>query len=493
MSHRHLRFLAILALVLAGSLGAIQPLDAPSPARAEEHEGEAIITLPVRWCAVEGTTAASDPATINDTLFERTVRASDDIWLLGAQIKIQGALTAAGPVPIVPDPSVALGNPGDIVDPRDDRGSELNTAIASCREAWDSLAMSSGSPLPGPIALNVGGFVNGDNSPADELLGWGGYTTWAPKTEHPCDSNSDLISASGGFFAVVDSSVMGDPAQDARLVAHELGHVLYLSHGNGMDDDDDTFYDKWCDPWEPIPDPGETVMHSDILTTTDDITTLQRGTSRDIAYVYTGSQIDTGDGPVNGPTVSDQRADVAGDVGAPSVDLTYVELVVQEENLEFLTITLTHGLLGLVLPDETNRYLAFIDLDNDPITGGSPAEFDFPTQMTGVEVVTQVAVDQDRSTSQTVLWFDGETFVDVTGDVVDVQLTSPEGGEEATPLFDVVTMTVNLPLEALETMGEQVNIQAVAMNDLELDVVPGEAGDGSSDESVPLFIVEPEF
>lgn len=496
MSHRHLRFLAILAIVLAGSIGAVHSFDAPSVVIADEHEGEAIIRLPLRWCAVEGSPAGGDPSTINDVLLERQARANDLVWLPGAEIEFRSALTSSESFPTVADPSPDPGAPGDIVDPRDDP-SELSEAIANCREQWDFRTRDTGNSIPGPIALNIGTFVDENGNPTG-LGGWGGYTTWAPKTEHPCDAQSELVTASGGFIAVQDFQVAGNPEEDAHLVAHELGHVLLLSHGDGLDDDDDGFYDQRCDPWELPPPTANTVMHPDILAATDVITTLQRDTSRDIAYAYTGSQIDSS----VGPTLSDERADTGGDVGVPSVDLTYVELV---QNLGHEKVTLTHGLLGLVYPDETNEYFTFIDLNNDPNTGGNPGqdeslqpltqfdEIETVTEVTGIELVIRVVVEPDRRASVAAWRFNDlqGVFEDVTDQGVEVQLTSPEGGEEPTPLFDVVT--INLDLGITNTIEEQVNIQTVATDGAHLDVLSGDEGSGPSDQSVPLYIVAPEL
>jgi hypothetical protein len=222
---------------------------------------------------------------------------------------------------------------------------------------------------------------------------------------------------------------------------------------------------------------------------------LQRATSRHISYIYAGSQFGGSGDPEVGRTVSDQRADQAGDVDTPSIDQTYVELVLNEKvGEEFVSLTVTQGLLGLVYPDATSEYYVFIDLDGSPEEGGFPEELGLPTQMGGVELVIQVLVDVDRHASATVWRYDGNEFVDETDSaVLEVQLTSPDGGEEPTPMFDVVTTTLGFSLGTLEIGEELVNIQTVATDGAAFDVLPGEAGAGSSDQVVPLYIVEPEL
>ena len=498
MARRHLCSLVMLAVILASLAPQVRSVE---PVAAVGPDGDEVVHIPLRWCVLEGTPAAEDPGALGETsteqvLLKRMARATDAVWLDGARIVFRSAFTSpvatAARVPIIPDPVPPVaGAPdalGDIVDPQSD-DTELKTAVADCQVAWDGLGREFGETFVGPIVLNIGEFVDRSGVPL-VLGGWGGYTSWSPPSAHPCRTPSVLTTATGGFIAVVDLSVTGDPQVDAKLVAHELGHVLYLDHGNGLDDDNDTFYDT-CDPTESATAPAPTLMHENILKATHVLTARQVGTSRDLALVYTGNQVDPPAALVNGATVSDQRTDSTRDVSTESVDLTYVELAVNEDQG---WLTLTQSLFGLVEPDERNEYLAFIDLDSSEETGGSPERLGYPTHVAGADIVTEVVVEPGRNVSVTVWRFDGETFVDVTGDGVEAQLLSPEGGETPLPIFDVVSVAI--PLEVAGAIDHDVSIQVIARQATDggdSDVLPGETGDEPSGQSAELRLVPPAF
>ena len=102
-----------------------------------------------------------------------------------------------------------------------------------------------------------------------------------------CSNPAAVTSAQGGSIVVVDFSGTSTAATDARLVAHELGHVLRLGHGNGLDDDGDGSLDDnvfTCDPSETANTPAS-VMHRTITSGNDTLTGSQRTTSRAMATV----------------------------------------------------------------------------------------------------------------------------------------------------------------------------------------------------------------
>src|SRR5436305_1476577 len=63
-----------------------------------------VIQIPIKWCAVEGTTAAMNPSSLGETtteavLMRRLQRASDLIWLPGAEIVFRSALPSGVATP----------------------------------------------------------------------------------------------------------------------------------------------------------------------------------------------------------------------------------------------------------------------------------------------------------------------------------------------------------------------------------------------------------
>jgi hypothetical protein len=176
------------------------------------------------------------------------------------------------------------------------------------------------------------------------------------------------------FMSVVDLSFVRGrdqserSARDKHLVAHELGHTLSLGHGNGIDDDGDIKYDEICDPGESEPPFGipPTVMDRGGGTYTN-VTTLQRGTSRAIAKLTPGSEIDPPFELVNADTLSDRRVDDAQDVKGASLDMTGVGMTINPKQER---VILSHTLFGLVSKDESTEYAAFLERVMNSIRNG---------------------------------------------------------------------------------------------------------------------------
>lgn len=351
--------------------------------------GTGLIQIPIRWCAVQGSPAVMDPGGVGEpdpdnVLWRRHERASDNIWIPGANITFRSSLTAAilnqANFPIINDPTPpANGGPGqlgDILDPQVN-SQELDLAVAACQTAWNNLAAQFNTPLLGPIALNLRQFVDNMGKPT-KLSGWGGFTTLNGGANACANPPTGLTSAINGYVSVVDNSfrLEGVDPIDASL-AHELGHVLRLGHGNGLDDDNDGVYDDNvfnCDPNENVNAPPANLMEPNVKSGV--ITTLQRGTSRAVAQVYSGAQIDPPGTLVNGDTISDQRVDAVQDVTDSSVDIAWVAIT---ENTPTQTTLFSHGLLGSIPFRPNHQYLVFADLDGNPTTGGTPSGLGFPT------------------------------------------------------------------------------------------------------------------
>jgi hypothetical protein len=181
----HLRVLAAIALPATVAIVCLLAF-ATGPANAT---GTQTIQIPLRWCALNGTTAATNT---NSILLQRQDRAASQIWMPGANITFRPPLTAAIPpssanFPVISDPRPPVSSPanpnetglgpgqvGDILDP-DSRAAaaELHEARAECEEEWDKFALPPpagfGTKLQGPIALNIRRFVDNNGSPVARL------------------------------------------------------------------------------------------------------------------------------------------------------------------------------------------------------------------------------------------------------------------------------------------------------------------------------------
>jgi hypothetical protein len=221
------------------------------------------IQVPIRWCALEGTDAAADPSVLES----RLQSASQVFQSNNADIEFVNALTSAGvsdvDIPTIPDPSSAAGMPGDIVFPEPDNYKERNDAEAACEAEWKQIGADNGVTLHGPIAINIQQFVRTDNSIVDiDGISKAPIITRSDGTNTRCTDATDISSVSNGTITIVDSSTIGDSNLDAIKTAHELGHMLNLGHGNGIDDDGDVLYDQFCDLCDESISPSANLMNS---------------------------------------------------------------------------------------------------------------------------------------------------------------------------------------------------------------------------------------
>jgi hypothetical protein len=502
--------LAVVALVGVASLAGQPP--ATELARAAGTGG---IQIPVRWCAIKGTTAVTNPGSLgepntNSVLLGRHETATNLVWL-GVGITFRSGFPAAVPTtsanfPVIDDPRPPPGSgpvefppgtgPGQLGDiffpvlgptptPAEVAAAfaEFKEASAECEEEWDHLAGAYGVPLRGPIAFNLRRFVDASGNPTTALgnaMDPSVSFTLPPGAPFPsvlpeCQTPPvNLIAANGAFMGAVDRSFAATIGQDARVVAHEFGHVLKLGHGNGLDDDGDGVYDQFCDPSENPLTPPASVMHPFISGVNQNVTMFQRGTARAIASVTPGSVIDPPLELVPGPALSDRRVDDALDVKDGSLDMTAVSMVV---NVKRKRVFLSHTLYGLV-PTRVRAkrvrtsYVAFLDLDSDRATGGRAAKLGFRTRFRGAELATRVLVEGRRVTPS--VWrFARGRFERVRDRRVRASVRSPVGDEVPFPIFDVVS--AQLPVDVVGRIGSRVRLQAITSGKGKwVDVLPGE-------------------
>lgn len=447
----HRRFMRFL-LCLIGCSGLAAGF-APPAALAND-----VIKVPLRWCAVDGSPAVTDPSAApgsppdTDTvLWNRHERAGDKIWKPQAKIAFRSGIIKSvkelANFPIIADPcppaeatvcasgdragfsctpdgdgedaaqcgagvacattSCPAGCPancpgelGDIFDFTTDP-SERDMLESSCRMAWDDLENELGLPggsLPGTITLNVRRTVDANGVAVSGAIGNGippGVSGTGTSITDICNiPPPTLFSATAGALVLVTDNQLIDDPED-QLLAHEIGHSLWLRHGNGLDDDGNDRYDPDglgispnCDPQETGVNAPASLMFPVFSTAATTVTDPQSMTARAVAAVLPGATIDPPAADVPFGVLGDDEPDALFD-GPDDLDL---DLVALGFNVPVGVASVTHGVRRNFPAPSLRDFLVFADWDDDSTTGGAPADLGFEGCMTGVDLVTQVTV-----------------------------------------------------------------------------------------------------
>jgi hypothetical protein len=488
-------------------------------------EGGDQLQVPLRWVALKGSPAVTNPggvgeANTNDVLWRRHERASDRIWIPGANITFRSAITREildidqASFPVIDDPrppGTGPGAEGDILNPDID-DSELKEALASALAAWDALEKdinqkraARGLPavnIEGPVVINLRKFVDQNGTPG--FLGGKAYSYYSGATSSDICKNAPTgnpsLDGAATYAAVEDVSFRLSFEPDDELLAHELGHCLLLEHGNGLDDDMDGAFDgygagqKGCDPTEDVNATPFSLMATSTNQGTSVITALQRTRARLGAAGVPGAKLDPPAVLIDADTVGDHRADPVGDVADAAVDIISAGVIVNNVSQ---TTVLSHQLFGSIPapPFQFKRYLMFLDLDGNQATGGAPATLGFPTGFQGAELVTRVTISHSGeipsvSITPTVWKFQSNAFVEVTDPSIVVHVTSVNDAESNAPSFDVVSIEMSNSVRG--DMGTQLRLQAIAQQTTGM-VLLDQLPDGPADMSDPLVMVPPQY
>jgi hypothetical protein len=404
---------ALVVVVLVATSGAL------SPARASTGK----ITIPIRWCGMQGTNAVDNPGCVcetnlKNTLWRRHERPTDAIYTPNCNVGWRSGAIAAQPTfPVINDPCDPTINPacpgvkGDIL--VDAQQTEYRQAVIACMQAWNV----TGVGTIGVVGVNIRRFVDVNGMPIG-VLGLGGV---------PEFSNTASQMSTAGGFAVIDNDftfappgpitgpclppatppcnaqILTDPTD--QVTGHEFGHALSLPHLNST----------VMNPTLPHTNiltrggPGMTDTVCPVPRPPPPVPTSQCGQVRLQALCHVnGIEVDP-------PPVVDTVPLPLGDAAPAYVDLSLVGLV-DDVSAGEATFYWEVGLFPALAQDV--EYGFALDLDGNAATGGEPASVGVDLSLAKAELVGRVVVDVQTvagtkvfTTSATLWKFLGGAFV----------------------------------------------------------------------------------
>jgi hypothetical protein len=197
---------------------------------------------------------------IDDNVSDLISKVNTQIWNPGAGISFLEMPGPDGHIPIIDDADLQSGDYGDITDPRNNSW-EGNDAATRCRTAWANYGVNDGIIILIVREMNQPGF----NVAADitgYALGYQGTLKQKLCTYPRTINKSNLLSR---FLIIIDPTLLVfpqsryDDGPPELVLGHELGHVLTLAHGDGLDNDGNgdvppnsgpRLYDFYCDEIE---------------------------------------------------------------------------------------------------------------------------------------------------------------------------------------------------------------------------------------------------
>ncbi len=507
--------------------------------------GQDLITVPVRFCAVQGSPATAmaggkffgpdGSSTTDQVLLTLLQQVNDRFWLPGAHIvfRAEPYPFMTGHFPIIPDPippgqgsPPGAGKLGDIGIDETILGTssaEEDAAVLSCKAMWEQPAVAQGiPPVPGIIAINVREYVDEISGTESSIEG---ITPIAPDSlqnskhglradnlcKYPRHLTVDDLTPES--VAVVDPALYADNSQTifagqddpARVLAHELGHALLLGHGNGLDPDQDgalppnpgpRLFDSYCDPkggpnsGDPNPPDNSCASLMDSKNhSCSMITPLQREAARDAAILVPGA-------------FSHGVSAWAGELVQPPMNRCAVLLnclasIGVSTSVENQTTTFSHTVFGEPPSDANYQYTVFADLDNNSTSGCAPSTLGFPTAFQGAELVTSVSVRTVggfRQAIPTVWQCQTGRFVKVINPQISADaFTQTDADTGHIILFSKIVIQV--PALVIGPTGNQIRVQAIAQQlgpGGRTDRLPTAADSGGAISLTPSVVTLPQ-
>jgi len=280
------------------------------------------IAVPVCTCVLRGTGLTLDKnqstplppredavyvhvpnAVINSFIDNLLTKASEQVWYPGAGITFLGLLNKQGDIPVIDDPDLSSGKYGEVVwSPQG--GSEGAEIAQRCRDLWGRAAIPDGL-----ILIIARDLINTDGS----STGLSGFVE-ADKKVIERNGGNDLCNfprnltkedMKGKFILLNDPQPYVNPNPYTKdfwsvVLAHEMGHVLLLGHGDGEDNNGNSLvppnpgsrkFDEFCDADEFKMEgtEGKVSLMTEHAGHVKNITELQKELARTVAKLMPGA------------------------------------------------------------------------------------------------------------------------------------------------------------------------------------------------------------
>lgn len=339
------------------------------------------IRVPVAWCAVLGSPAASNPdipnpwggrdTTTEDVLWRRHERVTDNIFLNQAGITFRSAINdpfvTSFNFPKISDPYPSPGNLGDL---NLAHPTEFSEMLNACYAGWQNITKDSSGSWPGVLAININ-LITDNSGTVKDNIGLGSCS----------ENNDNICDPYDGLFAVIDNRYMipgistnipvvdtcppteiiwnKDPMDQAT--GHEFGHAFGLALvGDHRDEDPHALMNR-CQLHEG---PGGMVNNIELNNEEVNI-------ARANALLVPGHEVD----PFQKVLATDVVRSIRVDDIKESETKSFEDISIFKVTLDKKQNVVAYGiqLLGTI-PEQYKKgeqYWTLLDLDNNQTTGAN--------------------------------------------------------------------------------------------------------------------------